>query len=275
MTTSQSPDGSENEATSEPITTPTPTTEPGKTSTNDLLGELESIIGVLEDSTADQSFDEDIFAESALEGGDDSFDPNSLDDGLDIDIPILDDVVPAAANDQEISTSSADNPRILDIARIFEDEGEADDSLEIEAVSGLETALEMESEEESELSLDLDLSLDTIDFDLLMPDFKLTTITEQTDGETNAARTAETISETTPVTTPVTTPETIPETTTTTEANDEHPSQAVTNKPIDIDLLIQEIVDDLIPVMEDQLRKRLSDATPKAIQQLARTLNIP
>ncbi len=49
----------------------------------------------------------------------------------------------------------------------------------------------------------------------------------------------------------------------------EAPKQPDLAKPVNIDLLIQEIVDDYIPVIEDRLRQRLSQYSPEAIQQLA------
>lgn len=260
MTTSQSP----NQPDSKPASAATTTTE--KTSTDDLLGELESIVGLLEESTQDnptsddpveQSFDEDIFAESDLAASDDGFDPDSLDTGLDIDIPILDDVVPAAANDQAISAiPDTDSPEILDIARIFEDEEALANQATIGEEAEPEASLEAEDEHEPDLSLELDL--ENMDLDFAIPDFKLTTLTADSDRSAEPATVATAGSASQTIC----------------EPHKEQPLRAAAEDSIDIDLLIQEIVDDLIPVMEDQLRKRLSEATRQAIQQLARTLNI-
>ncbi|MEE8059312.1 MAG: hypothetical protein V3T17_15970 [Pseudomonadales bacterium] len=211
-----------------------------QTSADELLGQLESIKDLLEDAN---------FA-----------------DDLDIDIPILDDVVTGEHNRDN-------NSSLLDINRNFDEDDDGDkDSI-----------------------LTTELNLDNLDTNITIPSFKLSATLS------NASPTLKTAADN-PLDN-VTLPDTEPTASTGVEADlsahiddnspdyqreepqeeqqdqsaqkpppDHLPSpkiQAITANNFDIDLLIQEIVDEFIPVLEDQLRQRLSDCSPLVLQQLA------
>ncbi len=57
--------------------------------------------------------------------------------------------------------------------------------------------------------------------------------------------------------------------------SDIHPADSVSdqNDDFDLELLIQEVVDDVIPTLENELRKRLSLCSPELIKRLAERIN--
>ena len=77
-----------------------------------------------------------------------------------------------------------------------------------------------------------------LDIDIAIPDFTLSTV--ETDADNQPAI-----------------------------STDQQQSQQEKPSPIDMELLIQEIVDEFIPSLEAQLRKRLSECSPEVIKQLA------
>ncbi len=196
---------------------------PEKTSKTDLLDELESIKGL-------------------------------LDDDLDIDIPILDDVV---NNDPEPDTQSheaeslEDKPaELLDLNSIFDDEVD-------------------ESPEESIVDR---LNLKDLNTNITIPDFKLDAAAiENADSEAIPDDMMDTLEATTPLS---------PEDPDYEEEQEEMFAEFEMAPPadespaleeaVDMDLLIQEIVDEFIPTIEDQLRQRLTQCSPAVIKELAK-----
>lgn len=230
-------------------------------STDSLLDELESIKDLLEESSLDE---------------------DALDDDLDIDIPILDDVVPGDDN----PGASAGN-HLLDLQAIFDED---------------ETA----PAQPSQVSSETQLNFEGLDIDVEIPSFKLTvenseagqlppdneipTLSTQS-GPTTRTEPAELIlpdevnllptvstaaAEPTvddipatpvpevPVLEPLVEPAPLKAGTPAPEA-----SQAPKSPDLDVDLIIQELVDEMVPVMEDKLRQRLASYPAEIIRQLA------
>jgi hypothetical protein len=170
-----------------------------KTSTDELLNELESIKDILEEA--------------------------DLDDDLDINIPILEDVI-ADNND-----SASDQPYSLNLSTIFDDE---DDSL--------------------------------------LSDFKLVVDSAAADSKPQPSFTQTATSDEQPAAL-------FSEVASLSMASSEIDHAATTEAlstsrtnltDLNLDLLIQEIVDEFIPLIEDQLRQHLAACSPQLIQQLAK-----
>lgn len=244
---------------------------------NDLLDELESIRGLLDDSIDD-----------------DEQNPG-------IDIPILDDVVPPAESPLHADTE------LLDLEHIFDEPEatapEAGHALGAEAARPSPTSplagMSLDDLELTEFGLE-GLDLDELDIGIEIPDFKLQAeISDPSDrGQPTAAPLAASGSpllddpgdfedlstsladdlalldddpelwlEDDPVADAADNPG---------PTQDDHQQPpllaeppAAAEPPIDLEFLIQDIVDDFIPRIEDQLRRRLSACSAAVIQQLA------
>lgn len=239
-----------------------------------LLDELESIRGLLDDNI-EQDFDD-------------------LDlDELSIDIPILEDVVDKPASS---------GPSLLDLEHIFDDEitdlgtvaadtsnhlAETADSngtpIKNETID-LSSPLmdELDIDELSLESMDLESAdLNDLDIDIDIPDFTADTQTPVSkvavddeqwladdpllDGqpdETDSYHPAAGEIQETLFPDPSSKPD---------NPHQESLSTAEPGtEPVNLDFMIQEIVDELIPQIEDELRKRLSNCSATVIQQLAK-----
>jgi hypothetical protein len=230
--------------------------------------------GIPQASTKLENFDLATSNDESFDDLDDLSDDDFDADDLNIDIPILEDVV-----DHKIiaSSSSEDkaSPPILDLATIFED-------------PIIESELDVIESNPETLDLE-ELNLSELDPAIEIPKFNLSTAPTEED-QTKPVNDAE---QPATVTTLDGTPTLIADDalifdddpiadktsqpishTGSQDSNartiaDEQVKKPISDKPINIDLLIQEIVDDYIPVIEDQLRQRLSQYSPEAIQQLA------
>jgi hypothetical protein len=247
---------------------------------NDLLDELESIRGLLDDSIDDDE------------------------QSLSIDIPILNDVVPAPESPLHADTE------LLDLQHIF-DEPAADpkpgpfNSTDATSPSLDSTlaGMALDDLELTEFGLE-GLDLDNLDIDIEIPDFKLQA--EISDPEGNEQPAADPIAATASTLLDDTSdledlgnslaydlalldedPELWLEDDPIADTTDspslaegcqkeqeelfaEPPASADSAEPpIDLEFLIQDIVDEFIPQIEDQLRRRLSDCSAAVIQQLA------
>ncbi len=202
-------------------------------STDNFLDELESIKDILEQSDIEDE----------------------------LDIPILDDVIGSEASSSTNSTpsdsessslkSSDDEADLIDIDSVFDDDEELDDKSALENADPEQTSLEGDNPAES------NLDFDGLDTSLTIPSFKLS-VTHSDNSDEQAESDNQTLE--------------------LTESPLEHidvaPSQQqssfnASSSDFDLDIVIQEIVDELIPVMEDQLRQRLSEQSPETIKQLA------
>jgi hypothetical protein len=231
---------------------------------NDLLDELESIRGLLDDSIAD-------------------------DEHAGMDIPILDDIVPATESTLNSPTD------LLDLQHIF-DETESVASTDSNDATSLPLAgMALDNLELTEFGLE-GLDLNDLDIDVEMPNFKLQAeILEPQHHEAEAADGAtpdDSIDdvdssltddlalldddpdlwlEDDPIADAVDTPAVAEgDQQQQEQLFDEPPVSAEPiEPPIDLDFLIQDIVDEFIPQIEDQLRRRLSACSATVIQQLA------
>ena len=243
------------------------TTNP-KSPADDLLGELESIKDLLEDTVLDNDLisdsnpDEHIDPDSHIDAD------SSFDDDLDIDIPILDDVV--------VDKDAAESPLLLNLEAIFDDDAEiAAPKINSPGVSNVELS-QPEVTGAEEYSLDAELNLADLDTDISIPDFKLSTATSDDKPEPDLANdyiddnSHEHLQDEASQQEPL-----HEEHEERFGYQDEAPTEPTagplsTDADFDIELLIQELVDDFIPTLEDKLRQRLSQCTPEVIRELAK-----
>lgn len=264
---------------SQPQTSTSPT-DKSEQKTDSLLDELESIKDLLEESSLDETELNDIDLTEV-----------DLDSDLNIDIPILDDVVPASQQAQQAASD------LLDLKAIFDDDDE--DASAPAPEPGQQSADKAHDETQ--------LNFDGLDVDIDIPSFKLSLQEDPANGATTeAARVdiptlaepaeqndleapgepeaqqdtlTQTLSNLDDI--PILEPVTPPATTDLTPAPQTTPIEPPTEPPttpassgtaviVDIDLLIQELVDEMVPVMEDRLRQRLSSYPADIIQQLAK-----
>ena len=206
--------------------------KPPKSPANDLMGELESIKELLEGAGLDDL---------------------NMDDDLDIDIPILDDIV----SDSPSSTPNQ-NASLLNLDSIFEDDDFGNDSAIIDNGSLEDPKAE--------------LNLEDLDTHIAIPAFKLTTGgSNEPAFKTNTEEpdlANDYIDDNSPN-------DCLEEQQENTQAKPETralPAQSplTTDDDINIDFLIQEIVDEFIPLIEDKLRQSLSQSSPELIRQLAK-----
>lgn len=265
-----------------------------KSPKDDLLDELESIKDLLEE--------------------------HDLDDDLDIDIPILDDVVGAAAKAAENAQSES---TLLDLETIFDDN--ADDHLspsgsdERQAPPELSEEIESLDSEESAGPAVGDipeptngLNFDHLDTRVAIPSFSLSSAANLADVPAASEASSTEPVDTDPLETLAIPPaqeapavialkSSLPKDEEQEEmfpaqesespgatlraemgqaANAKMPSDAATarsspdaryhsSQDFSIDLLIQELVDEFIPAVEDKLRQRLSECEPQVLRELA------
>lgn len=251
-------------------------------SKGELLDELESIKDLLEESSLDE---------------------DDLDAGLDIDIPILDDVVG--------DDPSSSNP-LLDLKSIFDDDEELDtddiddgdiphrnsenlDTTHSETAAaatvedhehqldleGLDTEIEIPTfkltlgtteaivDEPANAEVQVSELLLSTDADVHTPDHPVPAMPEDVTNTGNNASTADP--------SPTTAASALLQITSMDTSFDKHalppqddsPSAASPFAHIDLDQLVQELVDEFIPVIESRLRQRLAHYPDDIIRQLA------
>jgi hypothetical protein len=241
---------------------------------NDLLEELESIKGLLDDS-----FDDDL--------------------DLSFDIPILDDVVAESDSLSDGEGALLDLQDIFNDAELEEDLGKSDDQSAEPAPA--ELALDNLKLADYELE-DLELDDDSSNIDI--PDFDLETVINNSDiqptntpsssengnlnEEVQATEAVDSLSESIgqpdeeniwleddPVADQLSPSPSITETAFKEEEqhllfDDSELQKNANEQPeVDLDFLIQELVDEFIPQIEDQLRRRLSSCSASVIKGLA------
>lgn len=230
-----------------------------------ILDELESIKGVLDDS-----FDDD--------------------DDLSIDIPILEDVV------QHADDSSATS--LLDLDQIFEEDSIADgvsepaepvettsleENTHLESISDI---IDTEFSDDEFTALELDnLEFDDLATDIEIPSFKLNNQSEDKTEDKLDTNTVVAITDNAAIEYETVLDESIePETPLESFSEEEQedmfvdvePTELVTDssdsdeEEPDMEFLIQDIVDEMIPQIEDELRRRLSTYSSSVIKELAK-----
>ena len=254
-----------------------------KTAKDSFLNELESIKGLLEDN---------------------------LDDDLEMNIPILDDIVSTTDDDGNEHPASLLNLDALfgeDNHNVISADKAQPDLVAKSAFEGRELDLDDlefefdELENNAELDLDalgdldndpdndLELDLGHLDINIDIPAFKLKTTLSDTPSDTpsdNSADEKPSLPDNDDyiqwITDSLPEMETFSASTTVSAANNPRdtgfdatgsnalaPDEGGANA-LDLTLLIQEIVDEFIPLAEDQLRQRLSQCSPQVIKQLAK-----
>ena len=239
-----------------------------RASRDNLLDELESIKDLLEDS---------------------SLDDEALDAGLDIDIPILNDMVPPGQGDAGAAGGS-----LLDLKTIFDDDIDAD-AKEPEAAPEMQ-AKDAVPGDTAPGDAETQMDFEGLDTDIEIPSFKLAVTSEpepapldttHTPAEPQATAEPATVFTPDPLKdlelpTLNDQPESAPATDWEFPEDDVIAEDAASMQPlqeaapeqapdieVDIDFLIQEVVDEVIPLVEDQLRQRLAGYPAEVIRQLA------
>mgnify|MGYP000058899769 CR=1 FL=1 len=237
---------------------------------------------VLEGSALEDSTPENVPEESANQPLSKTAAPNAKDEGLlDLDSIFEGDLTDTEHLEDDLSQRqiNADN---VDANTLINDDLAAEDleedndiaSLDLSAL-GLETDLTTETLSSHEQNPDEKLIADEPELELPILSATQTTqpspenerYQEEQDELFPELTSALTLTPNTEITTDQQPLElgTIPLQQTDTNAAELHP---ITNE-MDVELLIQEIVDELIPTIEDQLRQRLSKCSTRIIQQLA------
>ena len=226
-----------------------------------LLGELESIKDLLNDNEIGE-FDE------------------SLSDEL-LDIPILDDVVPELSNNTQASG-------LLDLDNIFDDindEHLANQLIENHSDLG-DTALSTTSFHPNQSNTEwvkepeASLKIDHLDANVSFPSFTLDTTIEQSIESHHDLDAIPILEANTIDNRPLQAESALPPishglqqalTKSFSDTVNLQKQQPLLDNPIDdLDLMIQELVDEFIPPIEAELRKRLSKCSPAVIVELAK-----